>query len=142
MNRPLPPQCPQSEGPLTLKPVSTITSKRSTTRPSEHRLIYSDIVPIFRWAGSKRKNLEGLIAFWSNRFERYIEPFVGSGCLFLKIKPQAAILADLNSALIQTYLTIRARPEAVAEALYAIRRDSTTYYEVRRKINSARSAID
>lgn len=142
MSSSLPAQCSQSESPLTLKTAGTITLKRSTTRPSEDRLIYSDIVPIFRWAGSKRKNLESLTSFWSSRFERYIEPFVGSGCLFLKIKPQAAILADLNSALIQTYRTIRACPEAVAEALYAIRRDSTTYYRVRRKINSARSAID
>jgi DNA adenine methylase len=105
-------------------------------------LTYGDIVPIFRWAGSKRKSLESLAAFWSNRFERYIEPFVGSACLFLRIKPKTAILADLNSALIDSYRTIRAYPLRVAEALYAIPRDSNTYYEVRQRIGTARGAIE
>src|SRR6266849_5229393 len=94
---------------LALKTAGTTTLKRSVTRPTDDRLVYGEIVPIFRWAGSKRKSLEALTAFWSERFERYIEPFVGSACLFLKIRPKAAILADLNSTLIQTYRTIRTR---------------------------------
>jgi DNA adenine methylase len=111
-------------------------------RPTEDRLVYGEIVPIFRWAGSKRKSLEALTAFWSDRFGRYIEPFVGSACLFLKIKPKAAILADINSTLIQTYLTIRSHPLAVAEALYTIPRNSATYYDVRRKLNLTRNTIE
>ena len=111
-------------------------------RPSDDRLIYGEIVPIFRWAGSKRKSLEVLTAFWSDRFERYMEPFVGSACLFLKIKPGVAILADLNSTLIQTYRTIRRCPGAVAETLYAIPRNAKTYYDVRRKINFVRNGIE
>ena len=117
-------------------------SKRFVSRPSEKRLVYGEIVPIFRWAGSKRKSLDALTAFWSNRFERYIEPFVGSACLFLKIKPKNAILADLNSMLIQTYRTIRTHPLAVAEALYAIPRNSITYYEVRSKVKSSGNAVE
>ncbi|MHB8771821.1 MAG: DNA adenine methylase [Syntrophales bacterium] len=112
------------------------------TRPTNDRLVYGKIVPIFRWAGSKRKSLSVLTTFWSERFERYIEPFVGSACLFLKIKPKAAILADLNSTLIQTYCTIRLHPLAVAEVLYAIPRNSTTYYDVRRRTTSAGNAIE
>jgi DNA adenine methylase len=118
------------------------TSKRCAARPTDDRLVIGEIVPIFRWAGSKRKSLQALTAFWSERFERYIEPFVGSACLFLKIKPHAAILADLNSALIRTYRTIRAHPLDVAEALYAIPRNSTTYYDVRRKVNSVGNAVE
>jgi len=116
--------------------------KALITRPTDDRLVYGDIVPILRWAGSKRKSLDALTVFWSDRFERYIEPFVGSACLFLKIKPKAAVLADLNSTLIQTYRTIRRHPLAVAEALYAIPRNSTTYYEVRRRVKSAGNAVE
>ncbi|MBM4385298.1 MAG: DNA adenine methylase [Deltaproteobacteria bacterium] len=101
-------------------------------RPKDQRLIYGDVVPIFRWAGSKRKNLDTLASFWSNRFDRYLEPFVGSACLFLRIKPGAAILGDLNPWLIETYRTIRHQPLEVAEALYEIPRDSATYYRVRK----------
>jgi DNA adenine methylase len=107
---------------------------RSNTRPTEDRLIYGDIVPIFRWAGSKRKSLKSLTPFWSDKFERYIEPFVGSACLFLKVKPRKAILADLNSSLIETYRTIRNNPRAVAESLYAIPRECVTYFRIRRRL--------
>lgn len=128
--------------PVAQKTTPMTTSPRSPTRPTDHRLVYSDIVPILRWAGSKRKSLHELTTFWNERFERYIEPFVGSACLFLKIKPKAAILADLNSTLIQTYRTIRKSPDAVAESLYAIPRNSKTYYEVRRKLKSAGNSIE
>ena len=78
-----------------------------------------------RWAGSKRKSLQALTAFWSDKFERYIEPFVGSACLFLKIKPKAAILSDLNSSLIDTYRAIQRKPRAIARGLYGrLGRDS------------------
>jgi len=126
---------------LAEKTASPTTFRRCDPRPTHDRLVYGEIVPILRWAGSKRKSLQVLAAFWSDRFERYIEPFVGSGCLFLKIKPEVAILADLNSTLIQTYRTIRTYPLAVAEALYAIPRNSTIYYDVRQKMKSAGNAI-
>lgn len=105
-------------------------------------MVYGDIVPIFRWAGSKRKSLSSLAGFWSDKFGRYIEPFVGSACLFLKLKPKSAVLADLNSGLIDTYEAIRDNPGGVAEALYAIPRDSDTYYKVRRTYKGCSNAID
>jgi DNA adenine methylase len=115
---------------------------QTLTRPTDSRLIYGDIVPILRWAGSKRKSLQVLTAFWSERFERYIEPFVGSACLFLRIKPKAAILSDLNSSLIETYRIIRDKPRKVAELLYAIPRNAATYYDIRHRINSVDSAVE
>ena len=111
-------------------------------RPLDNRLACGDIVPIFRWAGSKRKILQSLTAFWNERFERYIEPFAGSACLFLKIKPKAAILADLNASLIECYRTIRNEPIAVAESLYAIPRNAKTYYDIRRRIKTADNSIE
>lgn len=108
----------------------------SSARPTDHRLIYGEIVPIMRWAGSKRKSLQFLTTFWNDKFERYIEPFVGSACLFLKIKPKSAILSDLNSSLIETYRAIQRKPRAIAERLYAIPRDSETYYKVRKQVKT------
>lgn len=119
-----------------------MTSRQLSTRPTDHRLVYGEIVPILRWAGSKRKSLSALTAFWSDRFERYIEPFVGSACLFLKIRPKVAILSDLNSTLIHTYRTVRWNSRGVAEALYAIPRDSTTYYDIRRKGKTGGNAVE
>jgi DNA adenine methylase len=117
-------------------------SRNHLTRPTENRLVYGDIVPILRWAGSKRKSLSHLSAFWNDRFERYIEPFVGSACLFLKLKPREAILSDLNSALIETYRTIRTQSPKVVERLYSIPRNAKTYYDIRRRITNVKDRIE
>lgn len=83
--------------------------------------------PFLRWAGSKRKQLPQLRAFWSDSYSRYVEPFMGSACLFFDIAPQAALLADTNGALIETYRVVRDRPEDLYERLCVIPRDRDTY---------------
>jgi DNA adenine methylase len=52
-------------------------------------------------------------------FNRYIEPFCGSACLFLAIRPSVAVLGDLNPHLIATYRAIQQDPAGVARALSA-----------------------
>jgi DNA adenine methylase len=89
--------------------------------------------PFLRWAGSKRKQLGRLSAFWSADYKRYVEPFAGSACLFFELAPPAALLADSNSALIEVYRVVRDTPKQVYEQLCAILRDKATYNEWRSK---------
>lgn len=89
--------------------------------------------PFLRWAGSKRKQLGRLSAFWSDDYQRYVEPFAGSACLFFELAPPAALLADSNSALIEVYRVVRDNPKEVYARLCAIVRDKATYNEWRAK---------
>lgn len=75
------------------------------------------IRPILRWAGSKRLMLPKLLSLAPTNYQRYIEPFCGSACYFLALKPKRAILADLNHQLISTYAEIKARPINVAQSM-------------------------
>ena len=68
--------------------------------------------PIFRWAGSKRKLLPTLIRYVPAH-SRYVEPFVGSGCLFFALRPEGAVLGDINAELIGAYTRIRDSAELV-----------------------------
>lgn len=99
------------------------------------------VTPIFRWAGSKRKVLPQLAAFWTPRFKRYVEPFAGSAALFFRIQPQSAVLGDINSSLIEAYEVIRDRPDDVHEAVSRIRRGEGNYYRVRSQNTSRMSAF-
>jgi DNA adenine methylase len=87
--------------------------------------------PIFRWAGSKRKLLPILIKNIPNSYNRYVEPFCGSACLFFAIQPKKAILGDMNSELISAYQTIRQYPCEVAKLASNIPNDKKTYFEIR-----------
>lgn len=87
--------------------------------------------PFLRWAGSKRQLVDVLAACWSEDFDRYVEPFAGSACLFFHVQPKAALLGDSNAALINTYQQVRDCVEEVIGRLREIPLGSDAYYMVR-----------
>lgn len=88
--------------------------------------------PFLRWAGSKRQLIPELRRYWTGQAKRYIEPFVGSACLFFSIRPQRALLGDINDELIQTYLEVKYRPDSLTAALRPLRRSKKTYLALRK----------
>lgn len=83
--------------------------------------------PFLRWAGSKRKQLSRLAAFWSTGHSRYVEPFAGSACLFFELAPQAAVLGDKNRELIELYRVVQDEPKRLYDRLCRIRRNLKSY---------------
>lgn len=84
-----------------------------------------------RWAGSKRKLLPRLLENLPERFDRYVEPFAGSACLFFALRPEQAVLGDINKDLINTYIEVRDRVEEVIRRLNRLRRGESHYYRMR-----------
>jgi len=92
-----------------------------------------DCPPFLRWAGSKRRLLPTLKAFWTKNHKRYVEPFAGSACLFFALKPPKAVLGDLNPELIATYLEVKHRIDGVLEELRKVPfADRDEYIRLRR----------
>lgn len=84
-----------------------------------------------RWAGSKRKLLPTLQRLAPSGFRRYVEPFCGSLCLYVALKPTAALVGDINEELVNFYRMIAWRPHAIASAAHELDDDESTYYELR-----------
>ena len=84
-----------------------------------------------RWAGSKRKLLPTLQKLAPANFQRYIEPFCGSLCLYVALKPTSALVGDINEELVYFYRMIAWRPRAIAVATHELADDESTYYELR-----------
>lgn len=87
--------------------------------------------PFLRWAGSKRRIIPTLRTYWTKKHRRYLEPFAGSACLFFSINPPRAILGDINSELIATYLEVKYRVEGVIECLARLRQSKKRYLALR-----------
>ena len=79
--------------------------------------------PLLKWAGGKRQLLPYLRRFYPPTFNRYIEPFFGSGAVFFdlhgagRLRDCEVVLIDSNADLIGCYETVRTQPDAVAGEL-------------------------
>jgi DNA adenine methylase len=89
------------------------------------------VPPFLRWAGSKRQILDRLAQYWRPSYERYVEPFAGSACLFFAISPSKGLLGDINSHLVETLITVRDDVESVIPLLASAKRDKELYYQIR-----------
>lgn len=96
-----------------------------------------DCPPFLRWAGSKRRLLSVLQSYWTSKHKRYLEPFAGSACLFFALKPPKAILGDLNSELVATYLEVKYRVDGVVAELGRIPLANREVYKKLRAMDPA-----
>lgn len=62
-----------------------------------------DVKPFVKWAGGKTQLLETIDKHLPEKFNRYFEPFVGSGALLFKLQPKTFSINDSNQELICAY---------------------------------------
>ena len=87
--------------------------------------------PFLRWAGSKQKMLPTLKKFWSEDYDRYIEPFVGSGQLFFNLDWESALISDLNEDLIEVFNQIKKTPYPIYQIIKKQIVSKEEYYRIR-----------
>lgn len=63
--------------------------------------------PIIKYRGGKSKELHTLIPHIPHFEGRYIEPFFGGGAMYFHLEPEAAIINDINTPLINFYKGVR-----------------------------------
>jgi DNA adenine methylase len=109
--------------------------------------------PLLKWAGGKRQLLPTLSQHYPAHFDRYVEPFFGSGAVFFDLHARGlldgrnACLADVNPDLVGCYRTVRDRGDAVIAALSRLQakhraQGDAFYYEIRdRRFNPARARM-
>lgn len=92
------------------------------------------LLPIVKWPGGKRWLVELYPELLPKRLNgRYLEPFVGGGAVFFRLRPERALLADANPDLIQAYASVRDHTQALLELLRRHERlhSKAHYYRVR-----------
>lgn len=91
------------------------------------------IKPFLKWAGGKRQLLHYINEYRPDKFNRYIEPFIGGGSVFLNFQFDRPVLNDFNEELINTYKTVRDEVDALIERLKQHEMNNTKeyYYDLR-----------
>ncbi len=93
--------------------------------------------PFLKWAGGKSRLIPKYKQFFPKEFNTYYEPFLGGGAVFFHLYHHRskfkAILSDINSQLIDTYICVKNEVEKLIEILEEHQRnhhklDNTYYY--------------
>jgi len=87
--------------------------------------------PFLKWAGGKRQLMPQLKRYIPEGFNEYFEPFLGGGALFFELRPQKAVLADVNQRLIRTYKGVRDSVDEVIRRLKEYPHDPAFFYRLR-----------
>lgn len=124
-------------------PQSAVRDPHSAVRSSR---------PLLKWAGGKRQLLPQIRLLYPAHFDRYIEPFVGSGAVFFDLHSRGLLtgrraqLVDANPDLVGCYRMLRDKTDDVIAELQALAAQHLAsgdafFYEVRdRRFNPARAA--
>lgn len=88
--------------------------------------------PPLKWAGGKRWLIQELQKYWKKHHQkRLVEPFCGGLSVALGLKPETALLNDVNPALINFYQQLQSGLQLDIELL----NDEQAYYQCRAQFN-------
>ena len=91
------------------------------------------VKPFLKWPGGKRWLLQRHSQLFRNATERYVEPFLGGGAVYLHLQPARALLSDINPDVIAVYAAIRTSWRAIVRQLqvHQIHHSNAYYYNIR-----------
>src|SRR5438552_5584732 len=97
------------------------------------------IDPFLKWAGGKRWLINQHQHLFPIAYNRYVEPFLGSGSVYISLQPSRALLSDNNAELINAYKMLRDYPARIHQLLcqYHNRHTAEFYYQLREKKRSS-----
>ncbi len=90
--------------------------------------------PFVKWAGGKGQLLRQMQESFPSDFGAYLEPFLGGGAVFFHIRPERAILGDINAELLNVYWIVQNDVELLMAELgkhESRKKEEEYYYEVR-----------
>lgn len=76
----------------------------------------------FKWQGNKSKHFKFILPELPSQYNTYIEPFIGSGALFLHLEPKKWIINDLNQDNISIWELVKNNPDYIKKEFLKFKR--------------------
>ena len=107
-----------------------------------------------KWCGGKKRLSKQIIGKFPDKseYDIYCEVFLGGGSIFFELKPEKAILADINPNLINTFIMVRDNLKELKKELKKIHDEYNAlpegksqerkdyYYDIRKKYNKLKNS--
>lgn len=100
----------------------------------------SRLKPFIKWAGGKEKELPIIIDNLPTNFDRYIEPFVGGGSVYLSMNCKSSVINDKSDELMLLYSMIKDNNKEFHRSLKEINKN---WIEIEKIVkNSSKELLD
>jgi DNA adenine methylase len=100
------------------------------------------IKPFLKWAGAKTQVVKNLRLHFPHGNYRFIEPFVGSGVVFMNVPYRTSLLSDTNQDIIDLYSVLKAKPLPFIQRCKSFftpeNNSEEVYYDFREEFNSCK----
>lgn len=100
--------------------------------------------PLLKWAGGKTQLLDEIHARFPKRYRSYIEPFFGGGAVYFSLRPEHAVISDINPELVNLYRVAAQDLNGLISWLELYRNTEDDFYAARAqdwtKLSPARAA--
>jgi len=104
-------RCDECKQKIDMRKGATYSKGRHLCVPCDDRLraeyMAAPAEPVIKWVGGKRQLMDEIRKYVPASFGTYFEPFVGGAAVFFALRPQRAVLSDLNDNLITMYRVVR-----------------------------------
>jgi DNA adenine methylase len=102
---------------------------------------------LLKWIGSKFKFANQIVSYFPQEFDRFIEPFVGTGAILATVAPSKGVASDSLKPLIELWNLLQNGPEELIEyyerAITDFYVDRQRVYErILRKYNDSPNPFD
>jgi DNA adenine methylase len=80
-----------------------------------HKQIKPFSTQLLKWVGNKQRFAHEIVGSFPDKFNRYYEPFLGSGAILSTLAPSDAFASDAFPPLIEIFKTLKNDPESLKE---------------------------
>jgi DNA adenine methylase len=92
----------------------------------------TSVLPFLKWPGGKRWAAPRIVEIIRECLTgTYYEPFLGGGAVFFHLRPERAVLSDINDDLINTYEIVKSNSDELLAIIKAMPVSSVHYYRIR-----------
>lgn len=96
--------------------------------------------PFLKWPGGKRWFVNQYLNIFPEKYNQYLEPFLGGGSVFFALQPHSGVITDINGELINLYEMMRDQPDNLKNVMLCHQQKHCKeyYYRIRETIYDAK----
>lgn len=114
---------------------------------SDDRYKYKPTPQLLKWVGNKQRYAKEITQKFDTEYNKYIEPFIGTGAILGTFKPNEAVAGDILKPLVDLWVLVKNNPDKIMSYYSTVYEDyckdkKETYDRIKAKYNKKPNPLD